>query len=46
MNKKLFYTQPTTDILELRGAESLLQASIIINSANNGYDVDIDLGEI
>ena len=30
MNKKLFYTQPTTDLLELR-VEGLVCASILLN---------------
>lgn len=45
MNKKLFYTQPTTDLLELRVEGALLTGSILVGISIEDADVD-DWGDI
>ena len=45
MNKKLFYTQPTTDLLELR-VEGLVCQSLLLNfDGESGTEVLISGGE-
>lgn len=44
MNKKLFYTQPTTDLLELRSEGALLTGSIVINVSWGDPGAPIDGG--
>ena len=46
MNKKLFYAQPTTDLLELRIEKGFLITSDPENNPNSGYDSNWDLGDI
>ena len=46
MKHKLFYTQPTTDILEMNVESGLLVGSERSNSVNSGYDESWDLGTI